>query len=62
MVQVKSYSIMTDEIGKFRRPNLFSIPVKNIQNLDFELHKIAICRKTSSLGIFWLFFLIFMVI
>ena len=25
-----SGSIMTDEIGKFRRPNLFSIPVKNI--------------------------------
>ena len=35
MVQVKSYSMITDEIGKFCRPNLFSVPVKNIENLDF---------------------------
>ena len=26
---------MTDEIGKFRRPTLFSILVKNTQNLGF---------------------------
>ena len=26
---------MTDEIGKFFRPNLFSIPVKNTQTLGF---------------------------
>ena len=26
---------LTDEIGKFCRPNLFSVPVKNIENLDF---------------------------
>ena len=44
---------MTDEIGKFRRPNLFSIPVKNIQNLGFCD---AICGKTNSFGTFWLFF------
>ena len=36
MIQIKSYSIISDEIGKFRRPNLFSIPVKNSQNLDFS--------------------------
>ena len=26
---------MTDEMGKFRRPKLFSILVENTQNLDF---------------------------
>ena len=35
MVQAKSYPIMTVEIGKFRCPNLFLIPVKNTQNLGF---------------------------
>ena len=33
MVKAESYSIMTDEIGKFCMPNLFSIPFKNTQNL-----------------------------
>ena len=59
MVQVKSYSIITDEIGKFRRPNLFSIPVENSQDLDFCA---AICRKTNFFGTLWTFFLISMVI
>ena len=62
MVQAKSYSIITDEIGKCRRPNLFSIPVENTQNWIFELHKIAICRKTNLSGTFWIFFLKFIVI
>ena len=35
MVQAKTYPIMTVEIGKFRCPNLFSISVKNTQNLGF---------------------------
>ena len=50
---------MTDEIGKFCRPNLLSILVKNTQNLDFCA---TICRKTNSSATFWLFFLISMVI
>ena len=53
---------LTDEIGKLCRPNLFSVPVKNIENLIFKLHKSAICRKTNFFGTFWLFFLISMVI
>ena len=53
---------LTDEIGKLCRPNLFSVPVKNIENLIFKLHKSAICRKTNIFGTFWIFFLISMVI
>ena len=47
---------MTDEMGKFCRPKLFSIPVENTQNLSF------CAAKTNSFGTFWLFFLISMVI
>ena len=50
---------MTDEIGKFCRPDLFSIPVKNTQNLGFWA---AICRKTNFFGTIWLFFRMSMVI
>ena len=35
MFYTVSYFIITDEIGRFPRPNLFSISVKNIKNLDF---------------------------
>ena len=62
MVQAKSYPIMTVEIGKFRCPNLFSISVKNTQNLIFGLHKMVMYRKTNSCGTFLVFFLKFMVI
>ena len=62
MVYAESYSIMTDEIDKFCRHNLFSILVKNTSNSDFQASKPAISRKTNSSGKFWLFFLKRMVI
>ena len=41
---------MVNEIGKFHRPNLFSIPIKNPQNLDF--HKSAVSTKNNFCGKF----------
>ena len=43
---------MIDKVDKFRRPKLFSIPVKNTQNLYFKLQKSAISAKTNSSGKF----------
>ena len=69
MVQVKSYSIITDEIGKFCRKLenfvgliCFQYRRKTLKIWIFKLHKSEICRKTNSFGTFWLFFPISMVI
>ena len=47
---------MTDEIGKFCRPNLFLISVKTLKIWAFELHIIAICKITNPLIHFDYFF------
>ena len=41
---------MIDEIGRFRRPNLFSMPVKNTQALGFlGLTKLQFVEKLIPL-------------
>ena len=69
MVQVKSCSIITDEIGKFcmKLENFVGLIClqyrrKTLKIWILKLHKSAICRKTNFFSTFWLFFLISMVI